>query len=313
MRRRRMFSRIAGALLVLSLMSMTSDEIRADTVVIPVFGDTTLSEAAPGNNMGGNTQILAGTDGLGRSRRGLLAFDVASDLPAGAIIQSAALYLTVTSANPAAGDFSLHRVLAAWGEGAGNGSAGAAAMPGEATWHSRLHGAALWNAPGGLVGVDYVATSSSTTHVSAAGEYAFTELAADVQWMVDNPANNFGWMLISEREGIAQTARQFIASETGNASVPRLEIEYSVIPEPAALLVAISGVVLACGRKLRPCALPSRRNLGNVVGRTKRPSSRMSSRSQRTRDSSSANRASAKPRCTRSSMRSSVGPSREPA
>jgi hypothetical protein len=225
--------------------------VRAETAMLPVQSDTTLSESNPGNNLGGNPQILAGTDGSGRLRRGLLTFDLASTIPAEANIHSATLYLTATSANPAAGDFHLHRMLAEWGEGTGGSSSGAPAILGDATWNSPLHGTSLWAAPGGLAGTDYFATSSSTKNVSTAGEYAFTGLAADLQFMLDNPALNFGWMLISGREGTAQTARQFVASEAGSAAVARLEIEYSMVPEPAGISLAIIGVALACGRWIR--------------------------------------------------------------
>jgi hypothetical protein len=251
MNRQHLLSRIRALSLAVAALSSMVGKVSADTIVLPVFSDTTLNQAAPGNNMGAHPQILSGTDGSGQLRRGLLSFDTASEFPAGAIVHSATLYLTATAANPAAGDFRLHRVLADWGEGTGNGATGAAALTGDATWNSRHHGTSLWSVPGGLAGADYLATSSSTTNVSAAGEYAFAGLADDVQWMVDNPANNFGWMLISGREGTAQTARQFIAGEGGGATIPRLEVEYSLVPEPGALFLAIVGIALASGGRLR--------------------------------------------------------------
>lgn len=241
--------------LLFAVVACGATSARAETTTLPVFADTTISAAAPDHNLGGHGQILAGTDGSGRLRRGLLSFDVAGELPAGAIVHSATLYLTATSANPAAGEFHLHRVLADWGQGTGSGSAGSPAAPGDATWNNRRHGTAAWGVAGGLSGVDYVASPSATTLVSAAGEYAFPGLASDVQQMLDGPGGNFGWMLVSGREGTPQTARQFIAGEFGGETIPRLEIEYSAIPEPAATTLLLAATVAAipaiCSRRRR--------------------------------------------------------------
>lgn len=227
------------------LAALTASAGRAESTTLPAFADTTISAAAPDNNLGGHTQILAGTDGSGRSRRGLLRFDVAGELPAGAIVHSATLYLGATTANSAAGDFHLHRMLVDWGQGTGASASGTPAAIGDATWNSRLHGTAAWSAAGGLAGVDYVASPSATTFVGAAGDYAFVGLASDVQQMLDDPGGNFGWMLVSGREGTPQTARQFIAGEFGGETIPRLEIEYSVVPEPASLTLAASAAIAA--------------------------------------------------------------------
>lgn len=224
----------------------------ADVASLSVTADTTLNEASPDNNLGGNGQILVGTDGAGRLRRGLLQFDVAGEIPAGSVIHSATLYITVSAANMNDGAFDLHRMFVGWGDGTGSGNMGSSAEPGEATWNSRFHGATPWGEPGGLAGTDYAVGLSSSQFVSAAGEYDFAGLAADVQAMLDDPTSNFGWMLVSALEGTAHTARQFESSETVNdAPQPRLEIEYSAVPEPAALSLAAVGGLLAGAATLR--------------------------------------------------------------
>ncbi len=217
----------------------------ADVEILSPSADTTLNEASPNNNHGEHPQILVGTDGPGRLRRGLLQFNIAGEIPAGSVIQSATLYITANGANANSGGFDLHRMLIGWGEGTGSGAMGSPATPGAATWNNRFHGTTPWGAAGGLAGTDYIAAASSSQLVSAPAEYAFAGLASDVQAMLDDSASNFGWMLLSSLEGTTQTARQFEASDTFSNSPPRLEIEYAAIPEPGTLsLLAVGGLLI---------------------------------------------------------------------
>jgi hypothetical protein len=123
----------------------------------------------------------------------------------------------------------LHRVLADWGEAGSNAAAeegtGAPAQPGDATWERRVFDSDAWTTPGG----DFAAASATQT-VAAAGGYAWSspQLAADVQRWLDEPASNFGWIVIAD-ESRSPTAKRFVSRE-GNPSTarPALIVEFEV-------------------------------------------------------------------------------------
>jgi hypothetical protein len=228
----------------------------AETVAIVASADTTLSQRQPDSNLGGHAQFLAGADGTGGLlRRGLVWFDVAGYIPAGATIDTATLTLTANANNTNVGDFHLHRMLVDWTEGVGLTSQGSPALPGESTWNNRHHPGTPWAAPGGMAGSDYASAASTTTTVNLPGPYDWIGLAADVQSMLDSPAANYGWMLRSDREGEINTARQFESSESPTGAFPTLEVTYTQIPEPSSALLMTVGIAFAAAatRRFRYC------------------------------------------------------------
>jgi hypothetical protein len=240
----------------------------ADTISIQPVADTTLIEFAPDNNLGGGDFFNAGTAGNGNRNRALMLFDPTELIPAGAVITSAQLSLNVVR-QPNSGlqnsTFSLRRILQSWNEGTqisgeeGLG-AGAPAAPGEATWNNRFAGGTLWAQPGGQAGVDFSTTISSLAFVGGAGdEIIFASgpaLIAEVQFWLDNPASNFGWMLKTESEAVGKTARSFASRESGFG--PTLTLSYTVVPEPST--VALAGLFLICFGAIR-----RRRSLDRAV------------------------------------------------
>jgi hypothetical protein len=234
----------------------------ADNVTLTPSADTTLHEYFPENNFGAQVHMNAGTTQNGPRTRGLLAFDVAEAIPSGSIINSVTLTLEVVG-QPVDGDapsnFGLHRMLLGWGEGTGSGEPpflGRLALPGEATWRQRFAGLAEWAAPGGLAGVDFAAQFSSDTFIYGVNfsPYVFdtTErLAEDVQLWLDQPRQNFGWMLLTQSEEEIFSARRF-ASREDPFRAPRLMIDFTPVPEPGvwAFGVMASGVWWF-GRKIR--------------------------------------------------------------
>jgi hypothetical protein len=184
---------------------------------------------------------------MGVLRRSLLAFDIASVVPANATITSAVLRLNVSRVRNVAANVSLHRMLMDWGEGGsdapgvntssaeGGGSDGATlpdAEANEATWTHRMHGggaAAQWaNTAGGQAGTDYVATASDTQSVNATGTYTWSgTLVDDVRLMFNDPASNYGWIVIGE-EGTLQSVKRFDTRENPiTANRPILIIDYT--------------------------------------------------------------------------------------
>jgi hypothetical protein len=222
----------------------------ADTVSIPASADTTLNERAADNNMGRANVLQAGTDGMDFHRRGLLRFDVASNVPAGATIDSASMSLFATTSNQTSQfTHDLFRVLVPWGEGMGVGlPTGQPAATGDATWNSNQHNTSEWNLPGAVAGIDYALLPSSSQFIAASGPYAFNNLAADAQSMLDNPAANYGWILISTAQGELMSTRQFESRETTAGHPPLLTIEYTPIPEPWTALIAVLIILIATAK-----------------------------------------------------------------
>ncbi|HEX5133393.1 MAG TPA: DNRLRE domain-containing protein, partial [Candidatus Krumholzibacteria bacterium] len=210
---------------------------------IVAFLDNTLYEESDtlSNALGQN--IYSGTNNGGAgggpdARRGLIQFDIASALPAGAVIDSVSLRLNQTRTSPIVPGFTptaLHVVLASWGEGTSIGNlgpnegGGGSATPGDATWLDRFRGTSLWTTPGG----DFVVTASATTSTNnVLGPYFWTsaQMAADVQAWLDTPATNFGWILVGD-EVTGGTARQFDSHDHPTAANrPQLTVFYRLGP-----------------------------------------------------------------------------------
>lgn len=230
----RLTPRLLACPVVLCLLLWGSPAL-AESVRLRPEADTTLFEAAPTNNLGRVVSLAAGATARAARSRALLRFHVAGAIPSNAIIVDAKLALRVVRAPSGGGGvdsrFQLHRVLRGWTEGSKSaGALGSPASPGEPTWLSRAHGSSPWSSPGAAAPADFVAESSASTLVGSSGWHEFPGLAADVQLWLSNPAANFGWILISDEEGVPATARRFGAREDTN-SAPELVVQFS-LPTP---------------------------------------------------------------------------------
>ena len=213
--------------------------LRAETVTLFPVADATLIELWPSNSMGAGNWISSGTTQNGTSNRALIQFDVAAAVPAGATVTDVGLYVWVTR-TPVDGNtdsvFSLRRMLRAWGEGANptpstSPGFGLPALAGDATWSHSFWNTNGWTAPGGLEGTDYSdAISSSAGIAGVSSEPYFFESGGalgDVQFWLDHPESNFGWMLKTEDELSRFTARRFGSRELQDpAGSPQLVITY---------------------------------------------------------------------------------------
>lgn len=206
-------------------------------VTITADKDNTLYENSTGAfSNGAGIHFFAGRTGSnagGVFRRGLISFDIAGNIESGATIESAALTLTVTKSAPGSGsvDVKIHRVSADWGEGtsnAGNSSDGdgTASAPGDATWIHTFFSSATWATAGG----DFSSTVSDSQSIVGVGSYSWgstSEMVADVQGWLDDPDNNFGWIVIGD-ESTLQTAKQFGTHEiTSVSSRPTLVVTFT--------------------------------------------------------------------------------------
>jgi hypothetical protein len=244
------------ALLLLLLLLLTRAP-RAGAAVVELipFKDNTLYQDSLGMlSNGAGDHLFIGTTNEGLLRRGLIAFDIAGNIPAGATINSASLRLTVTQVNTGPSSVLVHRMLSNWGEGTshatGNEGRGILATPGDATWTFSFYDTVEWINDGG----DFETQESAASRLFGFGDVTCSsaDLIADVQYWVDHPAKNFGWILRGD-EGSLQTAYRFDSrSVSSEETRPLLTIEYTAVPEPAGGIVGAAVVMLWIIKFRRP-------------------------------------------------------------
>lgn len=226
-----------------ALFTLAGAVTRAASVTLFPVADATLIELMPTNSMGAAGWVASGITQNGNTNRALLKFDPAGAVPAGATITWVGLNVWVTRVprdGYAETSFSLRRMLRSWNEGSnppGEGTSpgfGSPAQPGDATWTHAAWPTSAWTVPGGLEGVDYSASPSVTAFIGAVTSQGYLFEAggavADVQFWLDHPEQNFGWMMKSELEtGLEArfTARRFGSRELEDATAsPQLIIDY---------------------------------------------------------------------------------------
>ncbi len=140
-------------------------------------------------------------------RRGLIAFDIADNVPAGATITGVTLTVEDVMGLNGNQTVTLSRMFRDWGEGTSffTGGQGAPATNGDATWYYTFYNAAnpsaspTWTVPGGESGVDYSASISATSLVYAGtpgllvswSSTSSPAMVTDVQQWLDSPAHEF--------------------------------------------------------------------------------------------------------------------------
>lgn len=236
------------------------------TFVTTAAADTSIYQNHPDYNLGGTT-LVSGTNQQFSNSRALFNFDL-SGIPADAIVTSVQVALYVTRrpdpdqhGGPVNSDFSLYRVLQSWTEGSGGAVTGSPAATGDTTWndlHYNVTGGDNWATPGGQIGTDFASTPSATTSVGDVGLYLWgssPELVSDVQSWLGSPSSNYGFVLISESENVAGTARRFASSEQPGGSIPAptLTVTYQLAPEPGKTLLLFTGMSAALARRRRSC------------------------------------------------------------
>jgi len=230
----------------------------AATVSLGAQKDNTLFENSTGSLSNGAGQYFftgRTAQGAGNDiRRGLIAFDIAGSVPAGATINSVRLTLNMSRSISGPQNVGLHQVLSDWGEGTSNApgqeGAGTAATPSDATWLHTFSDTSLWSLPGG----DFADVASGTQSIAGNGFYTWdstADIVADVQLWLDNPTFNSGWLLLGDEATVAN-AKRFDTREHPTASVrPVLEIDFTPIPEPTTLSMVTLGLLTFARRRRR--------------------------------------------------------------
>ena len=151
----------------------------------------------------------------------------------------------------------LHKLLADWGEGTsiapGEEGDGAPATPNDATWRHRFFDTIFWSTQGG----DFSATVSASQSVGAIGQYTWSsaQMVADVQGWLNNPATNFGWLMLGD-ESVFLTAKRFDTRES--ASPPVLAITYiGGTPTPTVTPTATATATPTATSTVTPSATPT--------------------------------------------------------
>ena len=212
----------------------------ANIITITPSKDNTLYEYDPvegDHSNGAGLHFFAGENAMGELRRGVLAFDIAGLIPPGSTITAVSLTMNMSMTPAGPETVELHKLLADWGEGTshapqGEGD-GAPATPNDATWRHRFFDTIFWTTEGG----DFSAAVSGTQSVDGTGPYTWSsiQMVADVQSWAQDPASNFGWLVLGN-ETTAATAKRFDTRES--ASPPMLTIQYTpgprVMPTPRA-------------------------------------------------------------------------------
>lgn len=216
--------------LVTLLFIFSSILFSQQQVTLTATQDNTLYSEDGTVSNGAGDYIFAGKTASGFIRRALVQFNLTS-IPSNATILSAEVTLNMSKSKADVLNVSLHKVLAAWGEGTSNANSnegsGTTATTNDATWTKRIFNTESWTTPGG----DIETTASATTSIGAVGKYTFastSELVNDVQNWLGTPTANFGWMILGD-ESKNQTAKRFDSHENSvETNRPQLTVSYSV-------------------------------------------------------------------------------------
>jgi autotransporter-associated beta strand protein len=242
----------AVATAAVGLMALGVSSAQAAQVEIGAAQDATLlgGTDATTNNSLADPGIFVGTDGDGNPKRGLIEFNIAGAVPAGATITAVTLQLTVGQVAGSGGGgpggtsgpetISLYDESQAWGQptnfaGAttfGGTGHGAAPDPGDATWNYSFYSTTPWSVAGG----NWTSSSSDLADTSVTGTltsftWSSAAMAADVQNWLNDPSANFGWLIKNADETDIRTFRAFWSAQGAAANddpavAPELSVSY---------------------------------------------------------------------------------------
>jgi parallel beta-helix repeat protein len=186
--------------------------------------------------------IFAGRNAGFGAKRTLMRFNVSNAIPPGATITSVNLTLYMSRARPLLGIPSyvaLHRMNRDWGEGTSLGAAqrleegfGDWPSPTCASWTRPFNGTPTTWTNQGADG-DY--TTPASANITVGITLAFytwpstPTMVSDVQSWLDDPSQNFGWILKGE-ESVASTAKRFGSRDNPTINHrPHLQIDFSPV------------------------------------------------------------------------------------
>jgi hypothetical protein len=231
------------ALFALCAVLLAPGVVLADSVQIQPSKDNSLYEDPLGSlSNGAGIYLFAGLTAQPAIRRALLQFDIAGNVPPGVTITDVSLSMRMSKTIVGPIDMVLHRVVTDWGEGTtdapGEEGTGAPASGNDATWLHTFSPSSFWLVDGG----DFDPVSSASTPVGQIGNYTWAstpELIADVESWRDDPASNYGWIMIGDETMVS--AKRFDSRES--VSPPVLTVTWDS-PDPVPAL-SKSGILVA--------------------------------------------------------------------
>ncbi|MCW5849559.1 MAG: DNRLRE domain-containing protein, partial [Anaerolineae bacterium] len=199
---------------VAGVTAATGTALCPSSVSLTSVADTHLRFGDPTKNYGSDTTMLTRPANASSLKHSLVRFDVSS-IPAGAVIQSATLNLTVTGARSSNHFDKVYRMLTAWTEGTGTTGSGA-------SWNTR-DGSNGWLF-GGFTSNDYDPTLLGTITPNANGLKTLDVTAAVDAWVNGGQPNN-GLAVVST--GTDGGDAKYATREDGTASRrPSLSVVY---------------------------------------------------------------------------------------
>ena len=220
----------ASVLLVLMVPVVSG----AGTLTLAPLRDNTLFLDQDGLlSSGSGTGLFVGNNSVSNTRRAVLFFDVAGELPPDAVIESVELLVYVSSLGAhGTSAVKIFRLTNSWGEGASvsSGGAGGSSEPGDATWIHRFFPDTPWAAPGG----DFDPQERAAVDIGDFGPVGFSSpgLVADVQSWLDQPEANLGWILVGD-ETVPSTVKRIDSREhSKEANRPILRVTFSSSSTP---------------------------------------------------------------------------------
>jgi spore coat protein A len=186
----------------------------------------------------------------GNERRGLVHFDVSS-IPDGSVITDARVILYVSQTSTGGLPVEIHRLTAAWSEGAsdptGGEGGGAPAAAGDVTWSHRTYPGVTWGTAGG----DFAAGASATATAGNSGSnvtLTAAQVADDVQGWVDAPASNQGWIVTAPSAALGEAKRFGSRHLATGSQRPRLRVTFiPAVPTGACCAVEGTCTVIESG------------------------------------------------------------------
>jgi hypothetical protein len=173
--------------------------IPASTCSLTSTADTYAYQFSANTNFGGATTMFV-QDRTGRHQRSFAQFDVASCIPANALVVSASLGLYMSSAPQSSRTYNANRVTASW-----------------------VETTLTWNNQPAVNGTATASVATGTTN----GVTLSWNVASDVQLYADG-TSNFGWRIADAAEGANSTRTATLRTrETATAAQrPALSITY---------------------------------------------------------------------------------------
>ena len=233
----RLSSGCCGGVAFIVLVARSIPAMAGGIVQLNPSKDNTLYEDETGGTTsnGAGQHFFVGRISRDLRRRGVIAFDIAGNIPAGVTIETVTLTLHASSNRPDTPEvqIDLHAALSDWGEGDSiadfEEGQGAAAEPGDATWVNTFYPDQPWSSEGG----DFADPVTASAAVSAVGFFTFDSnfdfgLVTDVQQWLDQPDTNFGWLVKASDEFFPMSAKRFDTRENAEPTFqPLLTVTYS--------------------------------------------------------------------------------------